>query len=250
MSDEKKTVLSMRHINKTFPGVKALSDAQLTLREGEIHALMGENGAGKSTLMHLITGILHPDKGGGSINWNGKPIHQLGKSYREHLGFMPQQQELYSNMTAVNFLGYISALKGISRKTVPTEIEKVLEQVELSDCADKKIGGFSGEMKQRLLIASAILGNPDLLILDEPTAGLDPKQRVIIRRLIEQLSENKIIIISTHIVSDIETIAKEILMMRSGEILTHGTVSQLTEQVTDAKPTLENLYMQYYGGGK
>ena len=153
-------------------------------------------------------------------------------------------------MTAVNFLGYISALKGISRKTVPTEIEKVLEQVELSDCADKKIGGFSGGMKQRLLIASAILGNPDLLILDEPTAGLDPKQRVIIRRLIEQLSENKIIIISTHIVSDIETIAKEILMMRSGEILTHGTVSQLTEQVTDAKPTLENHYMQYYGGGK
>ena len=242
--------LELRGVCKSFPGVKALDNVQLSLRPGTVHALMGENGAGKSTLMHLITGILHPDKGGGSINWNGKPIHQLGKSYREHLGFMPQQQELYSNMTAVNFLGYISALKGISRKTVPTEIEKVLEQVELSDCADKKIGGFSGGMKQRLLIASAILGNPDLLILDEPTAGLDPKQRVIIRRLIEQLSENKIIIISTHIVSDIETIAKEILMMRSGEILTHGTVSQLTEQVTDAKPTLENLYMQYYGGGK
>ena len=230
--------------------IAALDHVSFTVNKGEFVAIVGPSGSGKSTLMHLITGILHPDKGGGSINWNGKPIHQLGKSYREHLGFMPQQQELYSNMTAVNFLGYISALKGISRKTVPTEIEKVLEQVELSDCADKKIGGFSGGMKQRLLIASAILGNPDLLILDEPTAGLDPKQRVIIRRLIEQLSENKIIIISTHIVSDIETIAKEILMMRSGEILTHGTVSQLTEQVTDAKPTLENLYMQYYGGGK
>ena len=239
--------LSFRYSKNTKP---IFHNVNLQMEKGEILTILGANGAGKSTLMHLITGILHPDKGGGSINWNGKPIHQLGKSYREHLGFMPQQQELYSNMTAVNFLGYISALKGISRKTVPTEIEKVLEQVELSDCADKKIGGFSGGMKQRLLIASAILGNPDLLILDEPTAGLDPKQRVIIRRLIEQLSENKIIIISTHIVSDIETIAKEILMMRSGEILTHGTVSQLTEQVTDAKPTLENLYMQYYGGGK
>lgn len=241
--------LELIKLNKHYGRKHALKNFSFTFTNG-IYGLLGPNGAGKSTLMHLITGILHPDKGGGSINWNGKPIHQLGKSYREHLGFMPQQQELYSNMTAVNFLGYISALKGISRKTVPTEIEKVLEQVELSDCADKKIGGFSGGMKQRLLIASAILGNPDLLILDEPTAGLDPKQRVIIRRLLEQLSENKIIIISTHIVSDIETIAKEILMMRSGEILTHGTVSQLTEQVTDAKPTLENLYMQYYGGGK
>ena len=122
-------IVEMKHITKRFPGIVANDDVTIQIKKGEIFALLGENGAGKSTLMHLITGILHPDKGGGSINWNGKPIHQLGKSYREHLGFMPQQQELYSNMTAVNFLGYISALKGISRKTVPTEIEKVLEQV-------------------------------------------------------------------------------------------------------------------------
>ena len=153
-------------------------------------------------------------------------------------------------MTAQTFLGYIAALKGMKSENISTEIEKVLEQVELSDCADKKIGGFSGGMKQRVLIASAILGNPDLIIFDEPTAGLDPKQRVTIRKLTKQLAENKIIIISTHIVSDIETIAKEILMIRSGEILTHGTVSELVKHVNDAEPTLENLYMQYYGGEK
>ncbi|HEZ7988802.1 MAG TPA: ATP-binding cassette domain-containing protein [Ruminococcus sp.] len=198
--------------------------------------------------MHLITGILHPDKGGGAINWNGKPIHQLGKSYREHLGFMPQQQELYSNMTAVNFLGYISALKGISRKTVPTEIEKVLELVELSDCADKKIGGFSGGMKQRLLIASALLGSPKLLIMDEPTAGLDPKQRVIIKRLVSELSKDMIIIISTHIISDIENIAKEILLLRDGKIIDSGTLEKLTAELPLEEKSLENLYMHYYGG--
>ena len=142
--------LELIKLNKHYGRKHALKNFSFTFTNG-IYGLLGPNGAGKSTLMHLITGILHPDKGGGSINWNGKPIHQLGKSYREHLGFMPQQQELYSNMTAVNFLGYISALKGISRKTVPTEIEKVLEQVELSDCADKKIGGFSGGMKQRFI---------------------------------------------------------------------------------------------------
>lgn len=239
--------LELVKLNKHYGKKHALKDFSFTFTEG-VYGLLGPNGAGKSTLMHLITGILNSDKDGGCIKWNGEPINKLGKNYRKHLGFMPQQQELYSNMTAQMFLGYISALKGISSKSAPTEIKKVLEQVELSDCADKKIGGFSGGMKQRLLIASAILGDPDLLILDEPTAGLDPKQRVTIRRLTEQLAENKIIIISTHIVSDIETIAKEILMIRSGEILTHGTVPELTKQVSDAEPTLENLYMQYYGG--
>lgn len=241
--------LELIKLNKHYGQKHALKDFSFTFTNG-IYGLLGPNGAGKSTLMYLIAGVLNPDKDGGCIKWNGETINKLGKAYREHFGFMPQQQELYNNMTAQMFLEYISALKGISRKTAPKEIKNVLEQVELSDCANKKTGGFSGGMKQRLLIASAILGNPDLLILDEPTAGLDPKQRVIIRKLTERLAENKIIIISTHIVSDIETIAKEILMMRSGQILTHGTVTELIKQVTDAEPTLENLYMQYYGGIK
>ncbi len=241
--------LKLVKLNKHYGKKHALKDFSFTFTEG-VYGLLGPNGAGKSTLMHLITNILNPDKDGGCINWNGEPINKLGRDYRKHIGFMPQQQELYNNMTAQTFLGYIAALKGMKSENISTEIEKILEQVELSDCADKKIGGFSGGMKQRVLIASAILGNPDLIIFDEPTAGLDPKQRVTIRKLTKQLAENKIIIISTHIVSDIETIAKEILMIRSGEILTHGTVSELVKHVNDAEPTLENLYMQYYGGEK
>ena len=241
--------LELIKLNKHYGKKHALKDFSFTFTNG-VYGLLGPNGAGKSTLMYLISGIMNADKDGGSIKWNGELINKLRKNYRKHLGFMPQQQELYSNMTALIFLEYISALKGIRSKDAPTEIKNVLEQVELSDHTSQKIGSFSGGMKQRLLIASAILGDPDLLILDEPTAGLDPKQRVIIRKLTERLSENKIIIISTHIVSDIETIAKEIIMMNMGQILTHGTVTELTKQVTDHEPTLENLYMQYYGGGK
>ncbi len=239
--------LEIENLNKHYGKKHALKDFSFTFTNG-VYGLLGPNGAGKSTLMNLITDNLSPDKDGGKILWNGKPIAVLGKEYRKHLGFMPQQQGLYSNMTAQTFLGYIAALKGISKKSAEQQISDVLEQMELSDAADKKIGGFSGGMKQRVLIASTILGDPDLIIMDEPTAGLDPKQRVIIRRLTEQLGAHKIILISTHIVSDIETIAKEILLLREGSLLTHGTVAELVEQVEDAAPTLENLYMQYYGG--
>lgn len=239
--------LELVNLNKHYGKKHALKDFSYTFTNG-VYGLLGPNGAGKSTLMHLITDNLIPDKDGGCVKWNGKPILELGKAYRSRLGFMPQQQELYGNMTAQTFLGYIAALKGIPRKTAPQEIAAVLEQMELSDCADKKIGGFSGGMKQRILIASAILGDPDLLVMDEPTAGLDPKQRVIIRRLTERLGEKKIILISTHIVSDIESIAKEILLIQSGALLAHGTVSELAGRVEQGEPTLENLYMQYYGG--
>lgn len=239
--------LELKNLNKHYGKKHALKNFSFTFENG-VYGLLGPNGAGKSTLMNLITDNLNPDKDGGCILWNGKPITELGKAYRSHLGFMPQQQELYGNMTAWNFLGYIAALKGIPKKTASKEITAVLEQVELIGAADKKIGSFSGGMKQRVLIASAVLGDPDLIIMDEPTAGLDPKQRVLIRRFTEQLAENKIIIISTHIVSDIESIAKEILLIQEGALLTHGSVSELVKHVEQGEPTLENLYMQYYGG--
>ena len=215
--------LVLRHCNKHYGKKHALKDFTFSFETG-VYGLLGPNGAGKSTLMNLITDNLKPDKDGGEIFWNGQPIRKLGKSYRACLGFMPQQQELYANMTARDFLGY------------------------LSEQATQKIGGFSGGMKQRLLIAQALLGNPSLLILDEPTAGLDPKQRVIIRNLTDRLGQEKIILISTHIISDIETIADQILLLREGTLLTHGTVSKLIEQVQTGEKTLENLYLQYYGG--
>ena len=239
--------LELVKLNKHYGKKHALIDFSFTFTDG-VYGLLGPNGAGKSTMMHLITDNLRPDKDGGSVRWNGRPITELGRDYRRQLGFMPQQQELYANMIAWDFLGYISALKCIPKKEAVQQMKLTLEQVELSDVADKQIGGFSGGMKQRVLIAAAMLGDPKLIIMDEPTAGLDPKQRVMIRRLTQQLAQDKIIIISTHIVSDIESIAKEIVLIKDGRLLTHGTVPELVQQVTDGEQTLENLYMQYYGG--
>ena len=239
--------LELVELSKHYGKKHALKNFSFTFQNG-VYGLLGPNGAGKSTLMNLITDNLKPDKDGGQILWNGNEIHKLGKTYRACVGFMPQQQELYDNMTAQTFLDYLSALKGISRKAAKQEIASVLEQVELSESANQKIGGFSGGMKQRLLIAQALLANPDLIVMDEPTAGLDPKQRVIIRDLTDRLGQDKIILISTHIISDIETIADEILLIREGTLLTHGKVSELVERVNQGKKNLENLYMQYYGG--
>lgn len=232
--------------NKHYGQKHALKDLSFVFKNG-VYGLLGPNGAGKSTMMNLITDNLKPDNDGGKILWNDVSVKKLGKEYRSHIGYMPQQQELYNNMTAQEFLGYMSALKMIPKKTAKKQITDILEQVELSEYADKKIGGFSGGMKQRVLIAQAILGEPDLIIMDEPTAGLDPKQRVIIRNLTEKLGQSKIIIISTHIISDIETIADEILMIREGKMFAHGTVAELVQNVEGNEKNLENLYMQYYG---
>lgn len=238
--------LELRAINKHYGQKHALKDFSFTFTEG-VYALLGPNGAGKSTLMHLITDNLSPDKGG-EILWNGAEIGKLGSQYRSSLGFMPQQQAMYDSMTAWTFLAYVSALKGISKKMAHAEITQALELVELSEQAGQKIGGFSGGMKQRVLIAATILGNPDLIIMDEPTAGLDPKQRVIVRNLIYKLAKQKIILISTHIVSDVESIAKEVLLLREGELLAHGTIDSLISQAGEGVDTLETLYMRYYGG--
>ena len=239
--------LELQKINKHYGKKKhALCDFSFEFTNG-IYGLLGPNGAGKSTLMNIITDNLLPDKDGGKILWNGEETRILKEKFRSRLGFMPQQQNLYESMTAHTFLNYIAALKCIDRKTAVQEIPKLFERVELSDSMDKKMGGFSGGMKQRVLIASALLGNPDLIILDEPTAGLDPKQRVIIRNMVSDLGKDKIIIISTHIVSDIETIAKEILFIKEGNLIDSGTISALVKKVENGEKSLESLYMQYYG---
>lgn len=237
--------LTLTNVNKHYKQKHALKSFSYTFGNG-IHGLLGPNGAGKSTLMNIISSSLSPDPGS-ILLWNGESVSMLGDKYREILGFMPQQQALYDTFTAVRFLSYIAALKGLSKAAAIEEIPRVLEMVELSDCAKKRIGGFSGGMKQRLLIAQALLGDPKLILLDEPTAGLDPKQRVIVRRLIDRLRRDRVIIVSTHIVSDIESVADSVIIMKNGEIAASGTIMELVSALPDGEQNLENLYMLHFG---
>lgn len=217
-------MLKLSGITKQYGDKLALDQVSLTFEPG-IYGLLGPNGAGKSTLMNIITGNRRPTAG--QVTWEGKEIQSLKAQYRSILGYAPQQQGLYDSFTGRRFLSYMAALKGITGKEQPEEIKRVLSYVNLSEAADRAVGTYSGGMKQRILIAQAMLGNPKLLILDEPTAGLDPKERVRIRQRIEALAGERIILVSTHVVSDIEPIAKEIILIKQGRILDQGTVEGL-----------------------
>lgn len=195
---------------------KALKECSFTLNKG-INGLMGPNGAGKTTLMNIIVGNLKPDRG--AIFFNKQNIKSMGSKYRELIGYMPQQQWMYENMTCTQFLTYMGALKDMSGKTAKKRIGEVLDLVNLRKERNKKIGSLSGGMKQRLLIAQAILNDPDILILDEPTAGVDPNERIRIRNLISSISFQKIVIVATHVVSDIEFIADEFILLKDGHLL-------------------------------
>ena len=206
--------------------------------------MLGPNGAGKSTMMNLITGNLKATSG--QILWNGKETASLKGEYRSLLGYAPQQQGLYDTFTGRRFLCYMATLKNISKKEMKPEIERVLSYVNLTDAADRPIGAYSGGMKQRILIAQAILGSPKLVVLDEPTAGLDPKERVRIREKIKELSGDKIILVSTHVVSDIQSIAKEIILLKGGQIIDQDEVEVLCRKYGGAND-LEQVYMHLFG---
>ncbi len=224
--------LIISNLNKTYKkgAVKALDDFSITLTPG-VYGLLGPNGAGKSTLMNIITDNLNADSG--EVIYNGENIKKLGKDFRAVLGYMPQQQGLYDDFTLNRFLWYMAALKGLKRKEAKEKIAKLLETVNLTDSAHKKLGAFSGGMKQRALIAQALLNEPEILILDEPTAGLDPKERIRIRNFISDIAEDKIVILATHVVSDIEFIAKEVILLKSGKLVACDNIAELLKSVED-----------------
>ena len=229
--------LVIDRLTKQFQNKIAVDRVSLHLHNG-VFGLLGTNGAGKTTLMRMLCGILQPTSG--TINFDGMDVREEG--YRAILGYLPQDFGYYPEFTAMDFLLYMAALKGLSKQPAKRRANELLELVGLQDMGRKKIKTFSGGMKQRLGIAQALLNNPKLLIFDEPTAGLDPKERVRFRNLIGQLGKDSIVLLSTHIVSDIEHIADEVLMMKDGTLIYNGTWD---EQMGD----LESFYLAQFEEG-
>ena len=221
------------NISKSYSYNLALYNFTVSLQPG-IYALLGPNGSGKSTLMNIITDNLKADSG--EITYTSddgvtENILKMGVRFREKLGFMPQYPGLYPNFTVERFMWYMAALKGLPKEKAKKDIPEILAAVELDDVPKRKIGALSGGMKQRLTLAQAVLGDPEILILDEPTAGLDPKQRISIRNYISRIAFNKIVIIATHVVSDIEFIARDIIMLKKGVIVDNAPPHELTKKI-------------------
>ena len=236
-------MLEIQEVSKSYGKKQALNHMNIKLTPG-VYGLLGPNGAGKSTLMKIITDNLVPDSG--QVLWNGNTIFKKNRAYRKILGYAPQQQGLYDNFTGRKFLGYMAALKEIPKNQVENEIETVAKRVNLQDRLEDKIKNYSGGMKQRLLVAQAFMGEPELLVLDEPTAGLDPKERVRVRETLEEIAGNKIILVATHVVSDIESIAKEIIILKQGELVAMDSPVNLIERFAEGED-LEQVYMNIFG---
>ena len=224
--------LSIKNVSKTYNKgkKKALDSFSVNLTPG-IYGILGPNGAGKSTLMNIITDNLKSDTG--EVTYNNENIVKMGKEYRDILGYMPQQQAIYDDFTGLRFLWYMAALKGLKKSLARERIENLLNTVNLKEDANKKLGAYSGGMKQRILIAQALLNDPKILILDEPTAGLDPKERIRIRNFISTIALDKIVIIATHVVPDVEFIAKEIILIKEGRLLLQDKPGNILENMKD-----------------
>jgi len=248
-------VLSVRNLTKTYGSTTALNHISMDLHPG-IYGLLGHNGAGKSTLLNILTTTLSYDEG--EVLYDGKPIRELGESYRNILGYMPQQQILRMDLNVESFLYYMCAMKEVEASR--EKIMSLLKKVNLYDVRKKDVSSLSGGMKQRLLIAQALLNEPQVLLLDEPTAGLDPVERMHFRDLTASIAEDRIIIIATHVISDVEMIGNEMIMMRKGNIAAFGNTEDLLhhtrvqisvhtpEELKKLDPSARLLGRQYING--
>ena len=229
--------LKVQNLSKKYGNVLALNNVSFDLEPG-IYALLGHNGAGKTTLLNILATVIESDSG--SIYFNDEVIEENKQSFRSILGYMPQQQQLLPYLSIESFLYYIASMKDINHKQAKDVIESVLKEVHLYEIRKRSLSTLSGGMKQRVLIAQALLNNPKVLLLDEPTAGLDPVERRSFRELIARISEHKIVILATHVISDVEWIANEIMIMRNGQILIISTQADLLEN-TKVFESFDNL---------
>lgn len=219
--------LELKQVSKTFKNKTAVQDVSICLKHG-VYGLLGENGAGKTTLMRMLCGILKPTQG--VIHCDGMPILQMGGEYRRLLGYLPQDFGYYGDFSALRFLNYMAALKALPEEYAKNRIDELLEMVDLSKEKKNKLKTFSGGMLRRVGIAQALLNDPEILVLDEPTSGLDPGERVRFRNIISSLGKNRLVILSTHIVSDIEYIADKIMIMKNGQIMLSGDEAQILKE--------------------
>jgi len=236
-------MLELKNISKSYKGKPALNTLNLQLEPG-VYGLLGPNGAGKSTMMNIITDNLLPDTG--EVLWKEQSVKKLARNFRHILGYTPQQQGLYDTFTGRRFLHYMAALKEIPKARIAEETNRTSSAVNLGDELDKKLSAYSGGMKQRILIAQALLGAPELIVMDEPTAGLDPKERIRVRSLLESIAGDKVILVATHVVPDIEGIAKEIILLKKGDVMAKGTTQALCEEYAP-DGTMEDVYMHFFG---
>ena len=220
--------LQFHDIAKRYGAKEALNGIDLTLTAG-VYGLLGPNGAGKSTLMNILTENLRPTRG--HITLDGQDTVHMGAAFRSRLGYCPQQQALYPGFTGEQFLYYMASLQGMTRDDARQRMTWLLERLDLTEAAGRPIRGWSGGMKQRLLLAQALLHDPDILVLDEPTAGLDPRQRVAVRNLIGEIAGDKVVLLSTHVVQDVEFIAGELILLNQGSILRRGTPHRLASEL-------------------
>ncbi len=242
--------LVLNGLTKRYGSNVALDALSVTFQPG-IYGLLGANGAGKSTLLNLLTDNVKRD--GGCVTFNGQEILNMGDRFRAVLGYMPQQQGCYESLTAQAFVSYIARLKGMKGNHLRQQVDEVLRLTNLESVRHKAVGSFSGGMKQRVLLAQALLGDPKVLLLDEPTAGLDPRERIRIRNFIKELAKDRIVILATHIVSDIESIADQVLLLKKGKLIRMDAPQALIDALPeDWEPvsyhlSLEDVYLFFLG---